>query len=228
MSELYGTIINGTIYPASTEETFATHDALYGKGGYRSVNTIQERDAIPLERLTLGCEVRVMGEEGSPVYYVSSMSPLTWKKLNYEGGTGEGLSREDVEEIINDQKGKPNGLASLNDLGKVPSDQLDLTGVSIDEGRVTEIIEELKGSPNGIPSLDESGKIPESQLPEIAQQTQVVFRGYYVNPTTFNDESSSPYLNPNKSSVYVDIPTNSLYTYDGTNYQKEVMYWNEV
>ncbi len=119
MSKLFGTIINDTIYPASTEERFATHDALYGKGGYRSVNNIAERDAIPRERLVIGCEVRVMEEENSPVYYLKSLDPITWELI----GSGN-VDEEQVNSIIQSNKGVPDGIASLDSDGKLAESQI--------------------------------------------------------------------------------------------------------
>lgn len=119
MSKLYGTIINDTIYPSSTEERFATHDALYGKGGYRSVNTIAERNAIPVERLVLGCEVRVMEEENSPVYYLKSLDPITWELI----GSGN-VDEEQVNSIIESNKGVSGGIASLDNNGKLEESQI--------------------------------------------------------------------------------------------------------
>lgn len=133
MSKLYGTIINDTIYPASTEERFPTHDALYGKGGYRSVNTIEERDAIPVERLVVGCEVRVMGEEGSPVYYVSSLNPLTWE-LVPNGSVDEEQVSEIVDNTLSEKSGVANGIASLDGDGKLNQSQLPDTA----KGRVVQ------------------------------------------------------------------------------------------
>lgn len=119
MSKLQGTIINATIYPASTEERFATHDALYGKGGYRSVNTIAERDSIPTERLVVGCEVRVMEEENSPVYILTSLDPITWEVLS-SGNVDE----EQVNSIIENNKGIAGGIASLDNNGKLEDSQI--------------------------------------------------------------------------------------------------------
>ena len=50
MSELKGTVVASPIVPYSSEDTFATHYAKYGKGGFMSVSTISDRDAIPEAR----------------------------------------------------------------------------------------------------------------------------------------------------------------------------------
>lgn len=59
MAELKGTQVAASIVPFTDLDTYATHDAEYGKGGFRSVSTIEDRDAIPVERKTEGMIVRV-------------------------------------------------------------------------------------------------------------------------------------------------------------------------
>lgn len=60
---LKGTNVPGSIVPFTTDDNYATHDAKYGKGGFRSVATIAERDAIPTERKTEGMVVRVQADK---------------------------------------------------------------------------------------------------------------------------------------------------------------------
>lgn len=59
MAELKGTQVAAIVVPFTDADKYATHDAEYGKGGFRSVSTIQDRDAIPVERKTEGMIVRV-------------------------------------------------------------------------------------------------------------------------------------------------------------------------
>lgn len=59
MAELKGTQVAASIVPFTDLDTYATHDAEYGKGGFRSVSTIEDRDAIPVQRKTEGMIVRV-------------------------------------------------------------------------------------------------------------------------------------------------------------------------
>lgn len=62
MSSISGTNVAAPIVPFDTADTFPTHDALYGKGGYRSVSTVAERDAITTARRTEGMRVRVTAD----------------------------------------------------------------------------------------------------------------------------------------------------------------------
>lgn len=59
MASLSGTNVAAGIVPYTDLDKYATHDAYYGKGGFRSVDTISERDAIPTERKTKGMVVIV-------------------------------------------------------------------------------------------------------------------------------------------------------------------------
>lgn len=59
MADLKGTQIAASIVPFTDLDTYATHDAEYGKGGFRSVDTNEKRDAIPAARKVKGMVVRV-------------------------------------------------------------------------------------------------------------------------------------------------------------------------
>lgn len=63
MTELKGTNVAATVVPFTSDDKYATHDAAYGKGGFRSVATIAERDAIPVDRKTEGMVVRVQADK---------------------------------------------------------------------------------------------------------------------------------------------------------------------
>ena len=54
-----GQLVTSTIVPAHEFDTYATHDSIYGKGGWREVKTLAERDAIPMERRRQGMVVYV-------------------------------------------------------------------------------------------------------------------------------------------------------------------------
>lgn len=66
MADIDGMIpILGTISPTDlTNDTYATHDELFGKGGYRTVNTLLERNNIPIDRRKSGMLVYVL-EDGN-------------------------------------------------------------------------------------------------------------------------------------------------------------------
>lgn len=58
----------GFIAPSDSEDTYAVHDEVYGRGGWRTVATIEARDAITADRRNVGMAVRVLdtgaGDQG--------------------------------------------------------------------------------------------------------------------------------------------------------------------
>lgn len=66
MAEIKGTNVGAPIVPFTTDDIYATHEAKYGKGGYRSVQTLEELNNIPEARL----------EEGMMVYVIDDPSGI--------------------------------------------------------------------------------------------------------------------------------------------------------
>lgn len=60
MSSIKGTNVLAPVVPFDTTDAHASHEARYGKGGYRSVADIAERDAIPQLRREAGMLVCVL------------------------------------------------------------------------------------------------------------------------------------------------------------------------
>lgn len=59
MAAIKGTNVLAPIVPFDTTDTHASHDARYGRGGYRSVDTHADRDQIPALRREPGMLVWV-------------------------------------------------------------------------------------------------------------------------------------------------------------------------
>jgi len=72
---LKGTNIGAPIVPGSTIDTYPTHNEKYGLGGYRSVENIAERDAIPMQRRKAGMAVRTLD---TSIVWLLSDDLLTW------------------------------------------------------------------------------------------------------------------------------------------------------
>ena len=60
-----GTNIADPIVPYTTADNIPTHYAQYGKGGFRTVETIEERNAIPFERKEAGMLVYVINDDSN-------------------------------------------------------------------------------------------------------------------------------------------------------------------
>ena len=111
---LRGLNITGTIVPTNAADTFATHDSFYGLGGWREVETLAERDAIPAERRRRGMVVFVR-ETLTNYQLLNAESNGGWAPLAL-GDTA------DASAIINEalEKGEINldltGYAKVSDL----------------------------------------------------------------------------------------------------------------
>ena len=86
MSELKGTNVASLIVPFADTDTYATHDAKYGRGGFRAVNSIAERDSIPSDRRS----------PGMLVYVINDPSGLH----TYQLGSGGGWERSSLEQPV--------------------------------------------------------------------------------------------------------------------------------
>ena len=76
VKNLPGVNVTSCIVPCTAEDKYATHDSTYGKGGWREVDTIQERDAIPMERRKIGMAVRVNNENKTYILKYSTNNYL--------------------------------------------------------------------------------------------------------------------------------------------------------
>lgn len=74
-----GTIpITAPIAPTDTADTFPSHLSLYGKGGFRSVLDLSERDGIPTPRREAGMQVYVQSQR---TIYVLGQNLTTWMEV---------------------------------------------------------------------------------------------------------------------------------------------------
>lgn len=110
MAALIGTLLTAEIVPTDTQDTFPTHVDIYGKGGYRTVASTVERDAIPAERRSEGMLVRVIADSKN---YVLSGGILNanWIEFAASGGATIGDIKQGLQ--ANDHNGwiKLNGRA---------------------------------------------------------------------------------------------------------------------
>lgn len=84
MADLKGTNVPSTIVPYTTLDNYATHDEQYGIGGYRTVNTVAEMNAIPSERRKEGMLVNVKGDK---IYKLNSSNTFVDAGLGGSGGS---------------------------------------------------------------------------------------------------------------------------------------------
>lgn len=116
-----GVAITGFISPTDTADVFATHKAMFGHGGYRSVLDLTARDAITNPRREEGMIVYVISEK-KEYRLVGGITNLHWEEIIISsGGNGTAPSINCCEnyKILNDITERDNLLFSDRKEGMV-------------------------------------------------------------------------------------------------------------
>ena len=112
-TNLQGTNIISMIVPTNHADTYATHDSFYGKGGWREVNTLDERNAIPEERRRIGMVVYV--RETFKAYLLkNSLSNAGWVPFNVDDE--EYVTEDEMNAAIADALENYNTKAEIQDI----------------------------------------------------------------------------------------------------------------
>ena len=160
--------------------------------------------------------------ENSGKYYVVSIAGSQFG-INFEpgdwvinnGGNWAKVDNVDAVKSVNGKSGEV--VIEIADISGL-TDELNSKAAQSDLDSVKELANKLNDSlaqPDGIATLDSNGKLVESQIPSKAIN---VLEGKYINETTFNDRSDSPYT-PALGIIYVDITdgsNNNIYRWNGT------------
>ena len=94
MAKLQGTILASKIVPTDSLDTYATHEDKYGRGGHRSVDTLEERDNITTPRRKEGMTVYV--KENKTKYVLEGgIDNANWKVDSSGGGSGGDVDLSD-------------------------------------------------------------------------------------------------------------------------------------
>lgn len=78
-----GTNVPNRIVPYTTDDTYATHEEQYGRGGYRAVSTVDEMNAISAERRKEGMLVKVTT---TGIYYTLKNGKFVEEDFTGSGG----------------------------------------------------------------------------------------------------------------------------------------------
>lgn len=81
-----GINLGAPILPATEEDIFPTHDAKYGKGGYRVVADITARNNIPTARREVGMAVKTLTPNTTWVLG-AGLTNSDWTQEVMDGGT---------------------------------------------------------------------------------------------------------------------------------------------
>jgi len=112
MTAIPGTNVASPLAPFDTADEYPTHKAEYGLGGWREVDTIADRDAIPEMRRSVGMVVYV--REAEKQYQLKSEDE--WEEL----ATGGGGGASDAEDVAYDGGGFTNVKEALDSIFYVP------------------------------------------------------------------------------------------------------------
>lgn len=84
-----GINLGAPILPATEEDIFPTHDANYGKGGYRAVDNIAARQLIPYDRREVGMIVRTNDTNINWILKVNTLNTAqaVWVEETLDGGS---------------------------------------------------------------------------------------------------------------------------------------------
>lgn len=112
MAKILGTNVAAPIVPFSTQDTFPTHCSEYGKGGWREVADIQERDAITADRRSVGMAVYVIQED---TFYIlkGGLSNEHWHVYT--------ISAKQIPTVAYDQTVPSDAWTVQHNLGRFPS-----------------------------------------------------------------------------------------------------------
>ena len=91
MANINGTNLSAAVVPFTTEDTYATHYAKYGNGGWKSVENYEDLDTITNDRLEKGMAVYVNSQSKTYILTALDLSsnPVikTWTELETGGQT---------------------------------------------------------------------------------------------------------------------------------------------
>lgn len=110
-----GVIVTGTLSPTDTNDVYATHDSTYGKGGYREVADLIERNNITPARRSDGMLVYVRSE--NKIYKLEDgLENSNWTEFDIQAsavkfdGSASNLSSDNVQDAIEEVRNTVNNV----------------------------------------------------------------------------------------------------------------------
>ena len=147
MADILGTNVAAAIVPFSTEDTFATHYAKYGNGGWREVSTIEEMNAISTARREEGMAVYVTGHNGGTLFILTN-GEFVEKTF---GGAGD-VTEERLQEVVS---AKQDIITGSNGEIVYHNGSNVFTQMLLNEGMVCNSQEEVEECKGDVPSFAE-------------------------------------------------------------------------
>lgn len=95
MANLSGTNLVAPVVPFTTDDKYPTHYAKYGHGGWRTVNTLNDRNNIPSQLREEGMAVYCIEDKKTYIYVNSS-----WKELSFGGDSYAPCTKITYNELV--------------------------------------------------------------------------------------------------------------------------------
>jgi len=125
MANIAGSIpIGGFIAPTDINDVYATQDERFNRGGYRSVETITDRDNVTPDRRTIGMLIFVLSNNKT-YRLIGGLENSNWEEFEIAGG-GSG---ELVEVVENGKTGLVLHRDDRVNKGPIGQDSLDLSTI---------------------------------------------------------------------------------------------------
>ncbi len=233
MAELKGTQVAATVVPFTDADKYATHDAEYGKGGFRSVETIALRNAIPTERKTKGMVVRV--NETGLHYYWNGSAWTEWLPKGtmlvdamFDIYSTNPVQNKVITTRINEHAANFDDIYSK--IENIPIITGKLNAIESWKDTIG-----TKGAANGVAGLDSTGKIPASQLPAGYDNVDMLQSFVTTNPSSnmrigqkfYNTKTKKIFTATSATTgvetaveggdkIYINITENKSYRWTGT------------
>lgn len=125
MAEIKGTNVASKIVPYTDSDEYATHDEKYGVGGYRTVDSVSEMNAIPAARRKEGMLVNVKGDK---IYKLNSSNTFVDAGLGVgeviDWNSGSNLSQNGYQKFNNGlmiQWGRVGGSSTTSYMVTMPT-----------------------------------------------------------------------------------------------------------
>lgn len=163
MAELSGTNLSAKIVPFTTDDTFATHLAKYGQGGWRSVADTAERDGITADRREAGMAVYVISEKK---VYILSDDLTTWTDLQ-TGGGDLGYTKDEIDGFLAAIEAQIDANADAIQKTREDYAQADADIMTI----INAHAEQITTNKNDIDNLGDQVAEIEAKIPESASET---------------------------------------------------------
>ena len=140
MAAILGSVpISGFVAPTDSTDIYATHDEEYGRGGYRSVATIVERDAIPVDRRKEGMKVYV-NDTGTEYQLIGGITDTDWTEVNSSTTATPCVNMEPTDLILFMRNG--NLMSATIEQFKCVLSSIDAGGaIPICEANISDIID---------------------------------------------------------------------------------------